>query len=243
MERTQVAIIGGGPAGMLLSHLLHLDGIESLVLERQTKAHVLKRIRAGRPRMGNGQASAGGGPRRPDGARRPRAQRKLHRLAGSQAVPDQHGRALRQADVVLRADGDHRGALPRPRTRRRQHRRRSGKRPPRRHGERRAEGRLREGGTHLRPLVRFHRRLRRFPWRVAAEHSDNGVARLRARLSFRLARDHVGDAAGRRDHLRAARARLRARLAPQPDAQPLLHPVRRRDGYWGMAGRPSSGRS
>ncbi len=47
MERTQVAIIGGGPAGMLLSHLLHLDGIESVVVERQTKAHVLKRIRAG----------------------------------------------------------------------------------------------------------------------------------------------------------------------------------------------------
>jgi p-hydroxybenzoate 3-monooxygenase len=47
MERTQVAIIGGGPAGMLLSHLLHLSGIDSVVLERQTKARVLKRIRAG----------------------------------------------------------------------------------------------------------------------------------------------------------------------------------------------------
>jgi p-hydroxybenzoate 3-monooxygenase len=47
MERTQVAIIGGGPAGMLLSHMLHLDGIDSVVLERQDKDHVLKRIRAG----------------------------------------------------------------------------------------------------------------------------------------------------------------------------------------------------
>ncbi len=47
MERTQVAIIGGGPAGLLLSHMLHRRGIESVVLERQTKAHVLKRIRAG----------------------------------------------------------------------------------------------------------------------------------------------------------------------------------------------------
>ena len=47
MERTQVAIIGGGPAGMLLSHMLHLGGIDSAVLERQSKAHVLKRIRAG----------------------------------------------------------------------------------------------------------------------------------------------------------------------------------------------------
>ncbi len=47
MRRTQVAIIGGGPAGLLLSHLLHLDGVDSVVLERQSKAHVLKRIRAG----------------------------------------------------------------------------------------------------------------------------------------------------------------------------------------------------
>jgi p-hydroxybenzoate 3-monooxygenase len=47
MERTQVAIIGGGPAGMLLSHMLHLDGIDSVVLERQPRDHVLKRIRAG----------------------------------------------------------------------------------------------------------------------------------------------------------------------------------------------------
>src|SRR5271165_4111906 len=46
-ERTQVAIIGGGPAGLLLSHMLHLGRIDSVVLERQTKAYVLKRIRAG----------------------------------------------------------------------------------------------------------------------------------------------------------------------------------------------------
>ena len=45
--RTQVAIIGGGPAGLLLSHILHRSGIDSIVLERQTRAHVLQRIRAG----------------------------------------------------------------------------------------------------------------------------------------------------------------------------------------------------
>ena len=45
--RTQVAIIGGGPAGLLLSHILHRNGIESIVLERQTRGHVLERIRAG----------------------------------------------------------------------------------------------------------------------------------------------------------------------------------------------------
>ena len=45
--KTQVAIIGAGPAGMLLSHLLHRHGIDSVVLERQSRAHVLSRIRAG----------------------------------------------------------------------------------------------------------------------------------------------------------------------------------------------------
>jgi p-hydroxybenzoate 3-monooxygenase len=45
--RTQVAIIGGGPAGMLLSHILDRNSIDSIVLERQTRAHVLQRIRAG----------------------------------------------------------------------------------------------------------------------------------------------------------------------------------------------------
>ena len=45
--RTQVCIIGAGPAGLLLSHILHRNGIDSIVLERQTRAHVLERIRAG----------------------------------------------------------------------------------------------------------------------------------------------------------------------------------------------------
>jgi p-hydroxybenzoate 3-monooxygenase len=45
--RTQVAIIGGGPAGLLLSHILDRSGIDSIVLERQSRAHVLERIRAG----------------------------------------------------------------------------------------------------------------------------------------------------------------------------------------------------
>lgn len=45
--RTQVAIIGGGPSGLLLSQLLHRRGIDTVVLERQSRAHVLGRIRAG----------------------------------------------------------------------------------------------------------------------------------------------------------------------------------------------------
>lgn len=45
--RTQIAIIGGGPAGLLLSEILYLNGIESIVMERQTRQYVLSRIRAG----------------------------------------------------------------------------------------------------------------------------------------------------------------------------------------------------
>jgi p-hydroxybenzoate 3-monooxygenase len=45
--RTQVAIIGGGPAGLLLSQILHRHGIDSIVLERRSRAYVLQRIRAG----------------------------------------------------------------------------------------------------------------------------------------------------------------------------------------------------
>ncbi len=45
--RTQVCIIGGGPSGLLLSQLLHLKGIDTVVLERQSRAYVLSRIRAG----------------------------------------------------------------------------------------------------------------------------------------------------------------------------------------------------
>ncbi|MBE1296177.1 MAG: 4-hydroxybenzoate 3-monooxygenase [Rhodobacteraceae bacterium] len=47
VHKTQVAIIGGGPSGLLLSQLLHRKGIESIVLERQSRDYVLGRIRAG----------------------------------------------------------------------------------------------------------------------------------------------------------------------------------------------------
>ena len=44
---TQVGIVGAGPAGLLLSHLLHLQGIESVVLEARSREYVENRIRAG----------------------------------------------------------------------------------------------------------------------------------------------------------------------------------------------------
>ncbi len=45
--RTQVAIVGAGPAGLLLGQLLHRSGIDNIVLERRSREHVLGRIRAG----------------------------------------------------------------------------------------------------------------------------------------------------------------------------------------------------
>jgi p-hydroxybenzoate 3-monooxygenase len=46
-ERTQVGIVGAGPAGLLLSHLLHLHGIDSIVVEARSRAYVENRVRAG----------------------------------------------------------------------------------------------------------------------------------------------------------------------------------------------------
>jgi p-hydroxybenzoate 3-monooxygenase len=45
--RTQVGIVGAGPAGLMLSHLLHLRGIESIVVENRSQQYVEERVRAG----------------------------------------------------------------------------------------------------------------------------------------------------------------------------------------------------
>ncbi len=47
MEATQVGIIGAGPAGLMLSHLLHRQGIASVVLERRSRDYIERRVRAG----------------------------------------------------------------------------------------------------------------------------------------------------------------------------------------------------
>ena len=46
-SRTQVAIIGAGPSGLLLGHLLHRAGIDNVILERRSAEYVLGRVRAG----------------------------------------------------------------------------------------------------------------------------------------------------------------------------------------------------
>ena len=46
-ERTQVGIVGAGPAGLVLSHLLYREGIDSVVVENRSRQHVEERVRAG----------------------------------------------------------------------------------------------------------------------------------------------------------------------------------------------------
>jgi p-hydroxybenzoate 3-monooxygenase len=47
LMKTQVGIIGAGPAGLLVARILQLNGIDSVILERRTRAYVLERVRAG----------------------------------------------------------------------------------------------------------------------------------------------------------------------------------------------------
>ena len=45
--RTQVGIIGAGPAGLFLAHLLRRDGIDCVILESRSREYIEKRVRAG----------------------------------------------------------------------------------------------------------------------------------------------------------------------------------------------------
>jgi p-hydroxybenzoate 3-monooxygenase len=47
LVRTQIAIVGAGPAGLMLGHLLHLGGIDSTIVEIRSQEHVIERVRAG----------------------------------------------------------------------------------------------------------------------------------------------------------------------------------------------------
>ena len=76
--RTQVGIIGAGPSGLLLSQILHLEGIDSVVLERRSPDYVLGRIRAGVLEQGMVEMlrRAGCAAARPSGSRAPEKEKR-----------------------------------------------------------------------------------------------------------------------------------------------------------------------
>jgi p-hydroxybenzoate 3-monooxygenase len=60
-QRTQIGIVGAGPAGLLLAHLLQRDGIDSIILENCSREHVEGRIRAGVLEQGSVDTLVGAG--------------------------------------------------------------------------------------------------------------------------------------------------------------------------------------
>ena len=83
MSRTQVGIVGAGPAGLTLGHLLQREGIESVVLEARSREYVEQRIRAGVIEQANRRSPRRRGRRRAPAARRARPSR--HRASSSRA--------------------------------------------------------------------------------------------------------------------------------------------------------------
>ena len=86
--RTQVGIVGAGPAGLMLSHLLHLRGVESVVIDVQTREAIEQTIKAGILEQGTVDLHAPDRGGRPDDARRVRPPRHQPGLRGRDA-PDQ----------------------------------------------------------------------------------------------------------------------------------------------------------
>ena len=55
-KKTQVIIVGSGPAGLLLSQLLHNEGVSSIIVDRQSRERIEERVRAGVLEWGSVQA-------------------------------------------------------------------------------------------------------------------------------------------------------------------------------------------
>ena len=99
-DRTQVAIIGAGPAGLLLGHLLHRHGIESVILEARAREYCEARIRAGVLEQGTREVLIEAGVGDADGARGDGPRRHLSALRRREpSHPD--GRADRWRCVTI----------------------------------------------------------------------------------------------------------------------------------------------
>ena len=219
----QVAIIGAGPAGLLLGQLLakagHRRG-DRRTAERRARArpHPRRRARAGERRPpGRGRRRRAHAPR---GARSRRLRDALARSAPPHrhAAPDR--RQERDGLRPDRADARSDGGAPR---RRPADGVRGGERRGARLRRRVAARQLRQGRHAPRARVRLHRRLRRLPRRLPRERPAGRDHRIREGVPVRLAGPAGGHAAGlARADLHQQPARLRALLDAQSHAQPLL---------------------
>ena len=99
-RRTQVGIVGAGPAGLMLGQLLARQGIDTVIVEARSQSHVIERVPRRRARAGHGRPHASGRAGRPAGT--PRALPRGY-LPGLQraASPHRHDRRVQRA-------GDHR---------------------------------------------------------------------------------------------------------------------------------------
>ena len=239
--RTQVAIIGAGPAGLTLACLLHAAGIESVVLENRSREYVEQRIRAGVLEQGTVDLldAAGVGERmRREGIvhhgiylqfagerhRIPLSEladgRSIVIYGQTEVVKDLIAARL-DAGLALRFEvedvGVHEIETDRPRVS------------------------FAHAGERFELECDVIAGLRRLPRRVPAGDRE-AAAGLLARLPVRLARDpRRGAAVERRAGLRAPRAGLRAAQPALAGAQPPLSPVRRRRASRSLAGRPDLG--
>src|SRR5580700_3039464 len=129
--RTQVAIVGAGPAGLLLGQLLHRNGIDNVILERQTAEYVLSRVRAG----------------------------VIEQI--TRDLLDEAGVGGRMHSDGLRADRDHQGPHGRARRGRRENHLRRERGQPARRLHRPAAGDLPRRRRRAGDRLRLHRWLRR----------------------------------------------------------------------------------
>ena len=236
--RTQVGIVGGGPAGLLLARLLGLAGIDTVVLERRTPEYLRARVRAGLLEQGTVDllTEAGVGDRLArerlihegvelafDGRRH---RIDLKGLAGK--VVTIYGQAEIQKDLMAAHEAAGTNVVYEAED-------------VSLHGltERQAAPALSQGRRDARDRVRLHRRLRRLPRRQPPGHPAGGDPHLRARLSLRLARHPRRHAARQpRADLCQPRARLCAVHDALDDAEPLLPAGAGRRGRGRLAGRP-----
>ena len=108
-ERTQVGIVGAGPAGLLLSHLLALRGIDSVMVESRSRAYC-RGPAAGRAAGGrHGPAAPRDRPGRAAGREGLRARRDLPPVRGGAAPPGLPGAGRRPDGDDLRPDRDRQG--------------------------------------------------------------------------------------------------------------------------------------